>query len=122
MQNDAQNIVILPKTIWNGGQPDHIKRFKSYLQKGYKDSVKDIILFGSQAYGNSTEISDYDVLIVLAKDYTARDENQIYDLCYDINLKYNIIIDAHLISERQLNTIKGKQPIFTKAIKSGIYA
>jgi predicted nucleotidyltransferase len=99
-----------------------LKELKNWLQKGYKDSVKDIILFGSQAYGNPTENSDYDVLIVLKKDYTARDENQIYDLCYDINLKYNIIIDAHLISENELHTIKGKQPIFSKAIKSGIYA
>lgn len=73
-------------------------------------------------YGNPNENSDYDVLIVLKNDYNARDENQIYDLCYDMNLKYNIIIDAHLISERELQTIKGKQPIFTKAIKSGIYA
>jgi len=99
-----------------------LKELKSCLQKGYKDSVKDIILFGSQAYGKSNEESDYDVLIVLEKDYTAKDENQIFDLCYDINLKYNIIIDAHLISERELGTIKGKQPIFSKAIKSGIYA
>jgi len=99
-----------------------LKELKNSLQKGYQDSVKDIILFGSQAYGNPTENSDYDVLIVLKKDYTAKDENQIYDLCYDINLKYNIVIDAHLISERELGTIKGKQLIFTKAIKSGIYA
>lgn len=99
-----------------------LKELKNCLQKGYKNSVKDIILFGSQAYGKPNEDSDYDVLIVLEKDYTARDENQIFDLCYDINLKYNIIIDAHLISERELGTIKGKQPIFTKAIKSGIYA
>ena len=99
-----------------------LKDLKSYLQKTSKDSVEDVILFGSQAYGNSNENSDYDVLIVLKNDYTAKDENQIYDLCYDINLKYNIIIDAHLISERELHTIKGKQPIFTKAIKSGIYA
>ena len=74
-----------------------LKDLKAYLQKGYKDSVKDIILFGSQAYGNPSEISDYDVLIVLENDYSARDENKIFDLCYDINLKYNIIIDAHLI-------------------------
>ncbi len=99
-----------------------LKDLKSYLQKTYKDSVKEVILFGSQAYGNSNENSDYDILIVLEKDYNASDENQIYDLCYDMNLKYNIIIDAHLISERELTTIKGKQPIFTKAIKSGIYA
>jgi uncharacterized protein len=99
-----------------------LKDLKRYLQKAYKDSVKDLILFGSHAYGNSNENSDYDILIVLKSDYNARDENQIYDLCYDINLKYNIIIDAHLISEKELTTIKGKQPIFSKAIKSGIYA
>lgn len=99
-----------------------LKDLKYYLKKGYKDSVKDIILFGSQVSGNQVENSDYDILIVLEKDYNARDENRIYDLCFDINLKYNIIIDAHLISQRELNTIKGKQPIFTKAIKTGIYA
>ena len=92
-----------------------LKELKNSLQKGFKDSVKDIILFGSQAYGRPTEFSDYDILIVLKNDYTARDENQIYDLCYDINLKYNIIIDAHLISERELGTLRGKQPIFTKS-------
>jgi predicted nucleotidyltransferase len=49
-----------------------LKDLKGYLQRRYKNSVKDIILFGSQAYGESTENSDYDVLIVLEKDYTAR--------------------------------------------------
>lgn len=71
-----------------------LKDLKGYLQKAYKDSVKDVILFGSQAYGNSNENSDYDILIVLEKAYTAHNENLIYDLCYDMNLKYNIIIDA----------------------------
>jgi len=99
-----------------------LKDIKGYIREGYNDSVKDIILFGSQVNGNPNENSDYDILIVLEKDYNARDENRIYDLCFDINLKYNIIIDAHLISQRELNTIKGKQPIFTKAIKTGIYA
>lgn len=99
-----------------------LKDLKSYLQNTYTDSVKEVILFGSQAYGNPNENSDYDILIVLEKDYNARDENRIYDLCFDMNLKYNIIIDAHLISERELNTLKGKQPIYSRAIKSGIYA
>ncbi len=99
-----------------------LKDLKGNLQKGYNIPVKDIILFGSQAIGIPDENSDYDVLIVLENDYNARDENQIYDLCYEINLKYNIIIDAHLISQRELNTLRGKQPIFTKAIKTGIYA
>lgn len=99
-----------------------IRDLKAYLQKDYNNSVKDIILFGSHARAKSNEHSDYDVLIVLENDYSARDENRIYDLCYDIDLKYNIIIDAHLISLRELTTLRGKQPIFTTAIKTGIYA
>ncbi len=99
-----------------------LRDLKGYLQKEFGNSVKDIILFGSQAYGNSTEDSDYDILIVLDKEYSTRDENQIYDLCYDIDLKYNIVIDAHLISQQEFNTLRGKQPIFTKAFKTGLYA
>jgi len=99
-----------------------LRDLKGYLRKGYNDSVKDIILFGSQNMGNPTADSDFDVLIVLDKDYNAQDENRIYDLCYDIDLKYDIIIDAHLISQHELKTIKGKQPIFTKAIQTGLYA
>jgi predicted nucleotidyltransferase len=99
-----------------------LRDLKAYLQMNNVGSVKDIILFGSQAHGNPTENSDYDVLIVLGNDYTARDENRIYDLCYDIDLKYDIIIDAHLISQCELETLRGKQPLFTKAFKTGLYA
>ena len=99
-----------------------LRDLKGYLQNEFSFSVKDIILFGSQATGNANENSDYDVLIVLNQTYNARDENKIYDLCYDIDLKYNIIIDAHLISQQELNTMRGKQPIFTNAIQNGLYA
>ena len=40
---------------------------KQHLQKNYGDSVKDVVLFGSQACGDSSEYSDYDILILLAK-------------------------------------------------------
>ena len=99
-----------------------LRDLKNHLQNGFQNSVKDIVLFGSQANGKHTENSDYDVLIVLNRDYGARDENTLYDLCYDIDLKYNIIIDAHFLSVGELNTLKGKQPIFTTALKTGIYA
>jgi predicted nucleotidyltransferase len=99
-----------------------LRDLKAYLQNGYDVSVKDIILFGSQATGKSNENSDYDILIVLEKEYGARDENKIYDLCYDIDLKYDIVIDAHLILFSELNTLKGKQPIYATALNTGIYA
>jgi len=95
---------------------------KNHLQFNYGNSIKDIVLFGSQARGDSKEYSDYDILIVLNSDYSKSDENQILDLCYDIDLKYNILLDVHLISKNELNSIRGKQPIFINALKSGIYA
>ena len=95
---------------------------KNHLIKNYGESVKDVILFGSRARGDSKEYSDYDVLIVLKDNYSGQDENQILDLCYDIDLKYNILLDVHIISSSELNTIRGSQPVFVNALKSGLHA
>ena len=94
---------------------------KNHLTANYGKTVKEVVLFGSQVQGDPKEYSDFDVLIVLEKNYTGKDENQILDLCYDIDLKYNILIDVHLISSKELNSVRGKQPIFLNALKSGIY-
>lgn len=99
-----------------------LRDLKDNLQIQYKDSVKNVILFGSQAKGKSHSYSDYDILILLDKDYSGKDENNILDICYEIDLKYNIIIDAHLLSLKELTSIRGKQPIFVNAINTGIYA
>ena len=99
-----------------------LSELKDHLINNYGDSVKDVVLFGSRARGDSNKFSDYDVLIILRKDYSGKDENKILDLCYDIDLKHDILLDVHIISDDELKTIRGKQPIFTNAIKSGIYA
>ncbi len=99
-----------------------LRELRDNLRKQYHDSVRNVILFGSQAKGVAHENSDFDILILLDKDYSGKDENNIFDICYEIDLKYNIIIDAHLLSLKELKTIRGKQPIFMNAINSGIYA
>jgi predicted nucleotidyltransferase len=99
-----------------------LTELKNHLVSNLGSDIKDIILFGSQATGNSNTYSDYDVLIILNKDYNGNDESLILDLCYDIDLKYNILLDVHLLSNSDITSIRGKQTIFTNAIKSGIYA
>lgn len=99
-----------------------LKDLKNHLAKNLGDSVKDVILFGSQSTGKSMEFSDYDILIILENDYSGEDENRILDLCYDIDLKYDILLDVHILSKSELNSIRGRQPVFLKALKSGIYA
>lgn len=95
---------------------------KNHLRKYYGNSIKDLILFGSRARGDYSETSDYDILVVLANDYTYKDERKIIDLCYDIDLKHDIVIEVHVLSTTELKTLRGKQPIFVNALRTGIYA
>ena len=105
--------------------PDNIvilTDLKRHLTRNFDKSVREVVLFGAQTQGDSNDYSDYDILIVVDGDYTGRDENRVLDLCYDIDLKYNILLDVHLISVQELASIRGKQPIFVNAIKSGLHA
>lgn len=94
---------------------------KRHLVQQFGTAIKDVILFGSRAGGKPQNDSDYDVLVILKKNYSGSDENQILDLCYDIDLKYGILIDLHLLSVKELSSIRGRQSIFVNAIKSGVY-
>lgn len=99
-----------------------IRDLKNHLIKYYGNDVKEVILFGSQVTAAETADSDVDVLILLNKPYTKEDENKLLDLCYEIDLKYNILLDVHLISKPELNTLRGKQPIYYNVLKNGVYA
>ena len=95
----------------------------SYLLKSrFSDNLKDIILFGSQVYGKAHKDSDYDILIILKQKADWKTEREISDICYEIDLKYNIITDTHIMSEAELSTLRGKQPIFVNAISNGLHA
>ena len=92
------------------------------LKSRFADDLKDIVLFGSQVNGQSHDDSDFDILIILKKKADWKIEREISDLCYEVDLKYNIVTDTHVIGEPELNTLRGKQPIFVNAIANGLCA
>ncbi len=92
------------------------------LSSKLSDNLQDIVLFGSRSVGNHQKDSDYDILIVLKQKVDWKKEREISDWCYEIDLKYNIITDAHIISQNELSTLRGKQPIFANAISKGVHA
>ena len=92
------------------------------LRDRFGDNLKDVVLFGSQANGTAHKDSDYDFLIVLKEKADWKIEGEISDLCYEIDLKYDIITDIHILSEVELSTIRGRQPIFVNALANGLYA
>lgn len=94
----------------------------SLLKSRFADKLKDVVLFGSQVEGKVHLYSDYDFLIILKQKADWKTEREISDVCYEIDLKYNIITDTHILSEPEFNTLRGKQPIFVNALSNGIYA
>lgn len=95
---------------------------KNILSSRFKDNLKDLVLFGSQLSGNANQDSDYDILIILKQMPDWKTEREISDLCYEIDLKYGIITDTHILAENELNSLRGKQPIFVNALSKGFYA
>jgi uncharacterized protein len=86
------------------------------------DVVDKVILFGSRIDGTSREDSDYDILVILNIDFDWNKEREIYDLCYDVSLDYDILIDVKVISSSELHTIRAKQPYIQNALESGLQA
>ena len=63
--------------------------------------------------------SDFDILVLVKDNSGWKLERQISDICYEIDLKYGIITDTHVIGDNEMNTLRAKQPIFVNAIKNG---
>jgi uncharacterized protein len=95
---------------------------KKLLKSRFGDEIKDIILFGSQLTGEGKSDSDYDILIILKQKAHWKIEREISDLCFEIDLKYGIITDTHILAEEEIMSLRGKQPIFINALSNGLYA
>ncbi|MEI6048854.1 MAG: nucleotidyltransferase domain-containing protein [Bacteroidota bacterium] len=99
-----------------------LKELSHLLKDRFLDDLKDVVLFGSHIYGKAHKYSDYDFLIILKQKVDWKTEREISDICYEIDLKFNIITDIHIIGESELSTLRGKQPIFVNAISNGLHA
>ena len=97
-----------------------LTELKSLLMEKFSDYIDKVILFGSQVNGTAGEHSDYDILIIIKKPYDWKFENEVYDTCFNINLKYDIITDIKIVSYDELSALKGKQPFIQNAIHDGI--
>lgn len=97
-----------------------LKELKALLIREYSSYIDKVILFGSQVLNTAAEHSDYDILVILKKDYDWQLEDTILSLCYEIDLKFDILTDVKLISRKELNSIKGKQPFILNALEHGL--
>ncbi len=100
-----------------------LKELKNLLTLRFGDDIENVILFGSRAKGMAYKNSDYDVLIVLNRDYDWQYQGEIISVIYTLELEYDIFIDTKIISTHELqHTIRGKHPLYVDAVQEGIYA
>ena len=97
-----------------------LKELKKSLVQRFSKDIDRVVLFGSHCKGTSHPYSDYDVLVVLKDDYDWRKEEKISNACYQIDLQYDIHTDVKVISLKELDSLKGKQPFIVNAIEEGI--
>lgn len=98
-----------------------VKDLKEKLQSEFGVNILDVILFGSRLSGRVVEFADFDILIILKHRPDWNQKRKISEICYDVELENDILIDSHILSESELNTLRGKQPIFQRAIRKGIH-
>jgi len=99
-----------------------ILEIQKVLKEKFNGNISRVILYGSRSRGDYKEYSDYDVLVIVNKDYDWKFEREVNNALIDIDLKYDILIDVRVISEQEMKTIKGKQPFIFNALTEGIEA
>ena len=99
---------------------NHLKR---NLQEVLGNKIQKVIHFGSWGRNEGNEYSDLDVLIVTDKILTWQQKNIVRDVCSDISLDYEVLVDSKIISQEEIDTkFWGKHPLITDALETGVYA
>lgn len=97
---------------------DALLELKKLLLDKY--NLVDFKLFGSKARGAADKESDMDVLIVL-KESNSTIEDEIFDMCFEIDLKSDVVLSAIIYSEAEFNSKFNRVTPFYKNIeKEGI--
>lgn len=98
-----------------------LKKFRRRVEKLYGKRLKNIVLYGSYARGETTQDSDIDLAIVLDGDVVPGEEiDRMIDIITEINLKYNVLISVYPVSENNYNTINS--PLLLNLRREGIPA
>jgi predicted nucleotidyltransferase len=68
-------------------------------------------VFGSSVRGDRKAESDIDVLVHLSH-VTRQIEEDLFDMAYDLELKYDCLIDVIVVDDLGLSGVQGTAPIY----------
>jgi uncharacterized protein len=96
------------------------KEFKAELQKIYGDDLADLILFGSQARGDSHSESDIDFAVVLKNPNTTSTSEirKLSDIGSELSVKYGELVTFIGMPENKLR--ESEKTLYENIRKEGI--
>lgn len=105
------------KLLLNKRDTQAIREFRGNAYKLLGNGLKMIMLFGSKAEGKDTPESDID-LVVLIEDSAVNMNDQIFDLAFEVNLKYEVYISPRIITLSTYNHPVWAITPFIKGLKA----
>jgi len=94
-----------------------INELKSNISKKY--TIQEMRLFGSLARGDANKNSDIDVFLCISE-LNHDIEVELFDYAYDIELKYDCLIDLIVFDQNSLARKYYITPIYQNILKEGI--
>lgn len=97
-----------------------LQEFKGELENKFS-VIKAVYLYGSVARKQNTPDSDTDILIILDDTAKKTDEEKIFDMAYEIGLKYNCVLGVVVCSVRDWARLKSAgSPFFNEVTKEAV--
>lgn len=84
-----------------------------------KYPLEEMRLFGSTARGDTRQGSDLDIFLRLPS-LTRVIEEDVYDMAYELELKYDCLIDVILLSDVTLQACAHQLPVYQNILKEGV--
>ena len=94
-----------------------VKELKTKISDKYE--LHEVRRFGSSASGNRRADSDIDVFVRLPEVNRQIEEN-LFDIAYEMKLKYDCLIDLIVFSDEALRGQYAETPLYHKAFSEGM--
>lgn len=94
-----------------------VKELKTKISDKYK--LHEVRIFGSSARGDRRPGSDIDVFVRLPQVNRQIEEN-LFDIAYELELKYDCLIDLIVFSDEALKGQYAETPIYQKVLSEGM--
>jgi uncharacterized protein len=96
-----------------------VQELKSILEKAFGEV--ELIIFGSAARGDYQRYSDIDVVVILSGKVDNSIEERIFDMAYDIELKYSVVLGIIVYAKDfWLSNLAASMPLYQNIKREGI--